>query len=163
MSFVVETGAGLANSNSYASVAAYKAYCDDRGMVWAGQTDSQIQTYLVKSTDYIDQRFGLQFIGAQSLPDSQALEFPRDAFSGVPVRLAHACIEYAFRVATNPLWNIPVASTGGILTQEIKKVGPIETSKSYMAGGPTIIAAYPPGDKLIRPFLATFGQATSFR
>lgn len=165
MSFLVEDGTGLSASNSYASVAEYKAYCTDRGMSFAGVSDATIQQNLVKSTDYIDQRFGDQFVEEPETAE-QALEWPRDGVwldEGLPIKLKYATIEYAFRVQTSPLWNVPTVNTTGVVSQETKKVGPIEKSVSYSSSASTI-AAYPPADKYLRSLLnGTGSQATSYR
>lgn len=77
MTLVVETGEGLANSNSYATVAQYKAYCDARGISYAGVSDTVIEQSLVKSTDAMTQMFTSRWNGFRYYSTTQSLDFPR--------------------------------------------------------------------------------------
>lgn len=77
MNFVVEDGTGLANSNSYASVAEADNYFDDRGVVaWTGDPTVK-QGALVRATSFIDVTFRLRFTGYRTKRHLQALEWPR--------------------------------------------------------------------------------------
>ena len=61
MAMIVETGAGVANANSYTTVAFIQAYFDDRGgnAAWdALASDTEREHILIKATDYIEKRFG---------------------------------------------------------------------------------------------------------
>ena len=54
MAFVTEDGTGLAEANSYVSVAEADAYHADRGnAAWIGE-DSAKQSALIKATDYLE-------------------------------------------------------------------------------------------------------------
>jgi hypothetical protein len=64
MSFLVENGTGVKGATSYATVAFFKAWCADRGYVITAWADADIQAYLVAATDYIDTRWGLEFLGS---------------------------------------------------------------------------------------------------
>ncbi len=74
MAFVVEDGTGLTNSNSYISVAEYRAYCESREIDVTLDTDASIQGNLVLATDYLDMSY--TFVG-EANTTTQALEFPR--------------------------------------------------------------------------------------
>lgn len=104
MAFVVETGAGLVDSNAYASEAFVDGYHSDRGNTkWVGSASLK-QACIIRATDYIEKRFGARFRGMKWGP-TQSLEWPRlgayddDDYSltGVPKQLQQATAEYALR------------------------------------------------------------------
>ena len=105
MAFTVEDGTGLAAANAYLSIADFQAHHADRGIDVTAMTDPEIQAAVVKSTDYIDKRFGRRFRGYKTT-QAQGLEWPRvDAytdddylFDGVPRPLEKATAEYAWIV-----------------------------------------------------------------
>ena len=60
MSFVLEDGSGVIDSNSYADVAFADAYFSDRKVVaWTGITSSK-QAALISATDYIETYYNLK-------------------------------------------------------------------------------------------------------
>lgn len=159
MAFVVEDGTGKEDANSYASVEFADAYFSDRGITaWTGTVD-QKQTYLIRATDYIDGRFANYFSGQRlytSEPD-QALQFPRDAFVGMPATLLKATCEYALRAISSALAPDPTYDPSGLQVESTRrKVGPIETETTFAAGSGNTrdtIRAYPAADMLIKPLL----------
>lgn len=150
MAFVAEDGTGLATANAYVSVAYGNTHHADRGRTdWASASDGDKEKALIRATDYIDQRFGIKFIGDRQ-SSAQALQWPRmgaydrdgHALLGVPPQLQKACSEYALislrqgELAPNPQLPVPdaVVATGeseegpvpkGEITKEV--VGPLET------------------------------------
>ena len=72
-----ETGAGLANANSYADVADGDAYHEGHlyGTAWTGATTEQKTAALVMATRLIDAEY--QFNG-QRASDAQSLQWPRE-------------------------------------------------------------------------------------
>jgi hypothetical protein len=78
MTIVVEDGTGLANAESYVSVAETDAYHQSRGNVaWTNLTDPTVkEQYLRQATDYLGQRYALRWKGGR-LNLSQALDWPR--------------------------------------------------------------------------------------
>lgn len=172
MTFKVEDGSAFADSNSYGSVVAFKAYHDERGNSYAAvlPDPAKIQQCLVKATDYIDQAF--DFLG-DPVDDDQALKWPREnvytpfgvlvADDSVPLKVQYACFEYALRVFTTPLWNTPLVNTTGVVTSSRKKVGPIEVETAFSQSA-SIGIEFPAGDKYLEDFIIGGGdQATSFR
>lgn len=135
MTLVVEDGTGLANAEGYVDATAFKAYCDGRGLVWAGNTDTQIEVAIRKATDLIDTKF--RYKGVRQF-DAQALEFPRSSLvdfsgitvTGVPARVKRACNELAFRALTEDI--APDLDRGGRVVSE--SIGPISTT--YAADAP---------------------------
>jgi len=63
MAFTVEDGTGVKSANSYASLAFFKAYFDDRKEDATSIDDPDIENLLVAATDYIDTRWGRRFKG----------------------------------------------------------------------------------------------------
>lgn len=108
MPFVVETGAGLSNSNSYATVAAADEYVTDRGITgWTSLTSTVKQQALIKATDYLEATYRDAWKGDR-VTETQALSWPRmsvyvDNFlmdaNVVPKPVINACIEMALKSA----------------------------------------------------------------
>jgi len=59
----LEDGSGVLNANSYATVAGFKTYQQNRGVDISAMTDPMIGQCLVRATDYIDTRWGLKLLG----------------------------------------------------------------------------------------------------
>lgn len=110
MAFVVETGAGLTNSNSFASVAVADTYVADRGIAgWASLTNTVKEQALIRATDYLEATYRNAWKGFRN-SQTQALSWPRyDVFveqflvsnSIVPDVVIRATIEMAIRASTN--------------------------------------------------------------
>lgn len=140
MALSVETGSGAADAESYASVAAYKAYCDGRGISYSARTDTQIEQDLRKGTDAMMQMFSGRWAGTR-VSSTQALDWPRynvpmkdgpanlpESYGvrayypsdAVPAAVMRACIEMAVRAATATL----IADGAQAVKRE--KIGPLE-------------------------------------
>lgn len=75
VNFTVETGAGLEDATSYASVEQFLQYNLDFGNAdYSALDEDKIKTYLNKATAYIDMSYCFQGI---RYTDTQALSFPR--------------------------------------------------------------------------------------
>lgn len=110
MAITVETGAGLADAESYASVAEFKAYAALVGLDYTtpAYTDQQIEQALRRATTWLDAKYRDQFQGMWTF-STQALEWPRsgvlyrrsgvDAYS-IPAKLKNALCEAAWRELT---------------------------------------------------------------
>lgn len=108
ISLIVETGAGMANAESYASVAEFKTYCSGRGLSFADYGDDDIEAALRKATTWLDAKYRDQYQGTWTV-STQALEWPRsgvlyrrtavEAYS-VPAKLKNALCEAAWRELT---------------------------------------------------------------
>lgn len=139
MAFLVEDGTGVANANSYVTVDEADTYFTDRRKQnWVG-SDADKQAALIAATDYIEQRFGLQFLGCPEF-DAQTLSFPRTGLvdpagnevEGIPLRLKQAQYEYALCAMAGELFNTPtVDATGLKVTEKKVVVGPIETTTKF--------------------------------
>ncbi|MBI5940662.1 MAG: hypothetical protein HY859_09570 [Caulobacterales bacterium] len=158
MALVVEDGTGKADAESLASVLAYKAHCDGRGITYGN--DAAIEILLRKGTDYLGQTYRQQLAGRR-VSTTQALDFPRievpqrdvGSFAyypsdEVPAEVVKACIEASIRADS--------AELSPDIEQAVKreKVGPIETEyQDYSTGRKT----YPAIDNLMAPFLRSAG------
>jgi hypothetical protein len=116
---IVETGSGLSNSESYASVAEADLYHSNRGNTDWDSVDNK-EAALRKATDFLTQTYSLKWVGIRKSP-TQALDWPRvlatrknaqlDWDRGyiyydtttVPGEVKSACCELALRAASNDL------------------------------------------------------------
>ena len=150
MTLVVEDGTGLANADSYITVAQYKAYADGRGYDYSTLTDAQIEVKLREGVQFVD-TIG-RFKGVQ-LTEGQALEFPRSGcydwngreVTGVPKRVKDAQAEATYKAQSGTLYTD--ADRGGMIKSE--SVGPI--SVTYMDGAPAT-KLYTAVMNLLKPF-----------
>lgn len=150
MTIVVEDGTGLSTAETYITVAAFKAYCDARGMSYSAYTDANIEAALRKATDYLDSKW--RFKGVR-LVSTQALSFPRSdltdldgyAVTGLPARLKAAESELTFRALSADLYEDMDRS--GMVKSET--VGPISTT--YVDGAPAG-KLFTIADRLLSPY-----------
>lgn len=137
MTLIVETGSGLSNAESYASVAEADAYCTNLGLTaWTGVTaDKEIA--LRKATTYLDATYA--WVG-EIYDDTQALGWPRvEAYDNegrdlnyiVPSKIKAATIELAIKALTSEL--LSDTTSANFITKE--KVGSLEVE--YAPGAPT--------------------------
>jgi hypothetical protein len=109
MAFVVETGAGVPNANSYASVSAADGYVADRGIAgWTSLSTPVKEQALIKATDYLEATYRDAWKGNR-ITATQTLSWPRsnvivDGFllagNIVPTPVVNSCIEMALRSAS---------------------------------------------------------------
>lgn len=167
MAFVLEDGTGLSNSNSYASVAEFKAYHGDRGTDISSLSGSDIEQNLIVATDFIERRWGNLFLD-EPLLSTQALSFPRkdleDKFGndidGIPTKLKWACIEYAYQNTLSSLFNQPTVDATGVRVLKTRsKVGPIEDEVQYSdTGRVETTKSFPNIDPLMFGFISSAGS-----
>jgi hypothetical protein len=163
MALIVETGAGLANAESYASVAEADTRLTAYGFTaWASLNLADKEIDLRKATDFMVDRFRTRWKGYR-VNGTQALDWPRyevervDALAGgyggasyyasdsVPAEIKNACIDLAYK-----------SSQGIELAPDIEpaqkrvKVGPIEVEYDMTANQTTIFRAV---QSKLRPFL----------
>lgn len=142
----------LGVGNSLATLAFADAYFLERAVAgWVG-TDVAREAALIRSTDYIDARFGARY--------NDALLARVD----LPVKLSRACCEYALRALTVVLAPDPVVDASGATVVTVKsKLGPLEEAFEVIGSGfPQTLRAYPAADMLIAPFLKV-GQGRVIR
>lgn len=126
--FIVEDGTGKPDANSYQSVEAHKAYCDERGYSYPAD-DEKIKQDLIKATDYLRGVYRNSWLGIRAFV-GQRLCWPRIGRSvgefhleglGVPEEIREATSELAIVAAITPLMpNVTARSKKKV------KVGPLE-------------------------------------
>lgn len=157
MSLVVESGAGLANAESYASVDSADTRLAAMGLTtWAPLLTAEKEQALRRATQYMLQAYRGRWKGTRLLR-AQALDWPRygacvDGYSidstVVPADVANACIDLAFKAAAGDL--------NADLTRAVKreKVGPLETE--YESYGSQSVQ-YRAVDQALAPYLTGGG------
>lgn len=130
MALIVETGAGLADAESYVSVDQADQYHADRGnpAAWSGLDVPTKEAKLRAATEYLGQRFAGRWKGHRT-HDAQALDWPRASVciegrylpaDAVPLQVERACCELALKAVSAPLFADEAAQV------KSEKVGPIE-------------------------------------
>ena len=165
MTLVVENGAGLADAESFASVAAFKTYCTDRGVSYG--TDATIEQRLRAGFDYMLQAYRTRWAGYRSTT-TQAGDWPRYdvprrdlgmgayyASTVIPAEIVQANILLAIRAT-------PGEDLTPDETQAVKreKVGQLETEYQDHS---TDQVRYTAVDRLVAPFLVNGGAARMMR
>lgn len=154
MAFVVETGAGLSNANSYASVASADSYVTERGLAgWAALTTTVKEQSLIKATDYLEQTYREAWKGYR-VTSTQALSWPRSdvvvdtfpvAANIVPTAIVRACVEMALRASAG---EDLIADLGQQVVRE--RVDVIETEYAEYSNP---AAKYPAVNRTLIPYL----------
>jgi hypothetical protein len=167
MALIVETGAGLADAESYASVAFATAYHAARGNdAWAALASDTIrEQHLRKATDHMLSTYRTRWAGYRST-QAQALDWPRaevsrpdapQAYGGesyypnnvVPAEIQRACAELALRSISGPLTPDE--------TQAVKRKK-VEGLEIEYADYSRATRSYPAIDRLMAAFLDGFGS-----
>lgn len=157
---VPETGVGLANSNTYATIAEADAYHTLRdNTAWTGAAEHNKVAALIRASDYVDRRW--RFIGVRKL-ETQAMQWPREGAADrdgfplddeVPPAIKEATMEYALRIvaALGDLMPDPTENaTGAFVVLERSKAGPVEEEFRYSDKVPlSSVKAYPSADRII--------------
>lgn len=143
MSIIVEDGTGLANAESYVSVANADAYHASIGnSTWTG-TDPVKETALRRAVRYLDGSYRLRFKGIKN-KSTQALEWPRagvidpsgwvQSSIALPAVLISATCEAALRELVSPNSLQPDLARGGAILSTELVAGPVSTSTTYASG-----------------------------
>lgn len=122
MSLIVEDGTGLSTAESFASTAEADTHHSDRGnTLWATLSTAEKEQALRRATDFMEQTYRERWKGYR-LNGTQALDWPRTfvylesfvhgavgtypylvASDIVPAEVKKACIELAFKAASDDL------------------------------------------------------------
>lgn len=176
MAFTVEDGTGVANANSYVSLAYADAYFADRAnAVWdAIATDAEKESLLVQATDYVEVLYARRFIGEMALA-TNPLSWPRIntgdyldvayADDEIPEPLKKGVCLYALQAKSGPLMPVPVVDDSGLTVVTTRKaVGPIE--KEFRVAGASgraqLTRSYPMPDAMMTTLLIP-GSGRAFR
>ena len=146
--FTVETGEGLSNANSLASVQEFKDYYTLRNINISTLTDTEIEGMLVLGTDYIVQKY--DFKGSK-LKDTQSLPFPRVINNETifPNNVKYATILLAFK-----------SQNGSLLAdsqQQVKKEKVDVLEVEYMDGSSSEVI-YNDVLGYLKPYLSNVGN-----
>jgi len=163
MSLIVENGTGMANAESYSSVAEADTYFANRGNeTWTDLDSVQKEIALRKATDYMLQNYRLSWKGAR-VNSIQALDWPRySVFTDelvpgmqasriqvpsniVPKEVKIACFELALKTLTGD--DLAPDQERSVISETI---GPISTT--YDKDSPQQVK-YRAIDLTLRPFL----------
>lgn len=168
MPFIVEDGTGLANAESYCTVAFADEYHDKRANL-AWDLVQEKEAALRKATDYMIQAYRTAWKGYR-VSAEQALDWPRndvvlsDVYAQsqnalvpndqVPSQVKMACAELAFKAASDEL--------NPDLTQQVlsKTVGPISVTYDSNSPQQTRFRAI---DMLLRPLMHGNGVSAKVR
>lgn len=159
MAIVVEDGTGQAAAESYCTTLFVTQYLSARGKAtdWSQLDTTRKEQLLRDATDYIELRFASRFRGSRNT-EEQALSFPRDGASVVPVAVQRATAEYAVRALAGPLLADPVTDERG---QQVKskseKLGPLEEKIEYADTSANVFKPYPAADMLLKSLLRPTG------
>ena len=137
---IVEDGTGIANSNSYVTLAEADTYFSDTGNLgWAGTDDFKNQN-LINATAAMDATYGQRYLAYLKDNTNQALLWPREDVwdrharrisSGViPQSLKNAQIEMAL-LSQNGVDLYPEGDKVDNVTSESVQVGEISQSFTY--------------------------------
>lgn len=128
MAYIVETGAGLSDSNSYVAVADADSYFSDRNNTdWANLSTEEKQAALLYATSYIDAKFDWPGYLKET---TQALDWPRSSaydnetrlLTGVPQKLKDATCELALVHATTEKLNTTFDRGGAVKSESVGAV-----------------------------------------
>jgi len=156
LSLIVEDGTGLANAESYISVAdADTRHANLGNTAWSLLTTQAKEAALRNATIYMVRVYRQRWTGyrVKIAPVMQALDWPRYGvevdhfpvhYDIVPADIANACADLALKAASGDL--APDLSQGVIR----EKVGPIETE--YNRGSPQY-TRYRAIDMMLAPYL----------
>lgn len=148
LQFIIEDGTGKTDSTSYADVADFRQYFENKGTTFT-ETDDEIKPWLNEATEYADNNYRW---GGTKFSSTQALKIPRsdwydcdgeDISSSVPIQLKKGVYELAYsRKGAQSI------SVGGSTdnTVKSKSMGParVEYRSSTSANNGTI--TYPKAD-----------------
>lgn len=160
---IVETGAGLANANSYISSAEASTYHMDRGSsaAWTAVVDKEVA--IIEATDYLERVFKSRWRGRR-IDSNMSLSWPRYdvrddddldvASNTVPTAVKHATAIMALKAGEAPTTSLFIdqsAADRGVKVDKTK-AGPVEVETEYFAGNASL-TKYPEVEGLLTPLL----------
>lgn len=168
MTLITETGTGLPNAESYASVAAADARCAAFGVAdWAPLAEGVKEIALRDATRFMLANYRTRWAGRR-VYQTQALDWPRydvcvDDFPApsntVPTDVVNACIDLAARAARGEEL-MPDLDVGN---NQIKrdKTGPLETE--YFQNNVDAAARFVAIEAMLEPYFGAAGGAGVMR
>lgn len=151
---IKESGEGLTNSNSYASVSDADTYCLDRGLTaWQDAEPLEKVTALIRATDLLDANYAYRSV---RMTEEQALECPRFEYPGIPAKLIKANIELAVIALKTDLFAL---APDRDVTSEEKKLGSLTKKITYSIR--TVTDPYPHITRILNGFASRRGSMVS--
>lgn len=156
MTITVEDGSGIADANSYVTIADYRAYASQRG-VSLPVADPDVEPQLIQAMDYLE----IQPWAGYPTYDDQALAWPRSgvyisgseiAENAIPGKIKFAQMQLAIQVNAGVVL-LPTVIGGAAIKRD--KVGPLETE--YDTGNVGIMPYFASISALIKPYLTGLG------
>jgi hypothetical protein len=140
--FTPEDGTGIEDANAFITVAFFKQYHADRGVLIASG-GGDIEKAIVRATDFMIARWvfvGHRNSSLQGLhwPASDAQYYDGRFAIGVPIEVQQSCADYAKIELDSPgsLTITPTYDTSGAnVTMKREKVGPIEEETAFGGNG----------------------------
>ena len=167
MTITTETGAGLADAESYASIAAADARCASLGQIaWAALAETDKEIALRKAMIFMA-TYRTRWAGRR-VYQHQALDWPRynvavDGFivpsTIVPLDIVNACIDLAVRAGSGEDL-LPDLDTGSNAIKR-DKVGPIDTE--YFQNTTDARERFVAVDALLAPYFGSAGGGNSIK
>lgn len=164
MALIVETGAGLADAESYVSIEDCASYAAARGLTFPASPADIAEAALRRATAYIDARYGARFDGCRVHARLQALAWPRtgaiDAEGNivpsdeVPIEIVHATCEAAVLEFAEPGSLAPTIERG----VKRLKAGPVEIE---YGGAGQALSVFPAIDNALAGLLRRGGIYTA--
>lgn len=164
---IIETGAGLADAESYASVPAADARCASLGLTaWAALAEVDKEISLRKAMTFMA-TYRTRWAGRR-VYQHQALDWPRynvavDGFTVpstiVPAEVVNACIDLAARAGRGEDL-LPDLDTGSNAIKR-DKVGPIDTE--YFQNTTDARERFVAVDALLAPYFGSAGGGNSIK
>lgn len=164
---ITETGAGLADAESYASVAAADMRCASLGLTaWAALAEADKEIALRRATLFMA-TYRTRWAGRRA-NQHQALDWPRynvvvDGFAVpstiVPADVVNACIDLAVRAGSGEDL-LPDLDTGSNAIKK-DKTGPLETE--YFQNTTDARERFVAVDALLAPYFGSAGGGNSIK
>jgi hypothetical protein len=167
MPIIIETGEGLADAESYASVAAADARCASLGLAaWVALAETDKEISLRKAALFMA-TYRTRWAGRR-VYQHQALDWPRysvvvDGFTvpsiSVPADVVNACIDLAVRAGRGEDL-LPDLDTGSNTIKK-DKTGPLETE--YFQNTTDARDRFVAVDALLAPYFGSAGDGNSMK
>ena len=182
MALIIETGAIVANADSWATLAEANAYAIAIGnLAWEDLDDEEVKEPALRvAAQYLNYRWRANWRGflVRPLDDTsgnlaQRLAWPRvnawldEGFyfpsDQIPVEVQYAQIEYAIQASASGLLLSPTPaldSSGRLVTRQTTIVGPLEETFEYAQSSAIAVATvrpYPKADAMVARWLKPTG------
>lgn len=139
-------------TNSYLTLADFKAWADLRLNDYSAFTDPQIEAALVVSSlDFIDPNYNFK---GDKLDDAQAMDLPTDEVAIDDI--ANGAAQAAWQQLNGELFISPTANSSGSITMQRKKLDVLETEVEYSENSAAFYKHDTTQiDKLLKPYVTS--------